>query len=141
DGDGFYAIPVKSRLEWGGGQVMTFNEPFKLKSPIDLEWQDSGATLPTGAKRIVPGSPWGTFTIACTIPIALLVGLWMYRIRPGKVVEASLIGAVLTIGATILGGFVPGSPIEYWFNLQDNAVDYAMAAYGFVAAVLPVGRW
>ena len=48
---------------------------------------------PAGARQLVPGSSWGTFTIACTIPIALFVGLYMYRIRKGKVVEASLIGA------------------------------------------------
>ena len=52
-------------------------------------------TLPRGCTQVVPGSSWGMFTIACTIPIALFVGLWMYRIRKGRVVEASLIGGVL----------------------------------------------
>ena len=51
----------------------------------------------------MPGSSWGTFTIACTIPIALFVGLYMYRIRKGKVVEASLIGAVGVLAATVAG--------------------------------------
>jgi len=51
--------------------------------------------IPADAYRVSPGSSWGTFTIACTIPIALFVGLYMYKIRPGRVVEASLIGAVL----------------------------------------------
>jgi carbon starvation protein len=86
----------------------------------------------------VPGSSWGTFTIACTIPIALLVGLWMYKIRPGHVAEASIIGAVLTLGATFIGGFIPGSPLEPFFNMRDTSVIIAMAIYGFVASVLPV---
>ncbi|HEY1628467.1 MAG TPA: carbon starvation CstA family protein, partial [Tepidisphaeraceae bacterium] len=71
-------------------------------------------------------------------PIALLVGLWMYKIRPGHIVEASLIGAVLTLGATVIGGFVPGSPLEPFFNLKDTTVIAAMAVYGFIASVLPV---
>src|SRR5512135_272447 len=54
-------------------------------------------------------SSWGTSTIAMTIPIALFVGLWMYRIRPGKIVEASVIGVLGVIACVILGGMVPGS--------------------------------
>jgi carbon starvation protein len=86
----------------------------------------------------VPGSSWGTFTIACTIPIALFVGLYMYRIRKGKVIEASIIGGVLTIGATILGGWVAQHSFGRHFNLTQQQVLWAMAVYGFIAAVLPV---
>src|SRR5438552_3118207 len=86
----------------------------------------------------VPGSSWGTFTIACTIPIALLVGLWMYKIRPGKVVEASLIGAALTLAAVFAGAWVADHPVGEVFNLTARQVTLSMAAYGFVAAVLPV---
>jgi carbon starvation protein len=86
----------------------------------------------------VPGSSWGTFTIACTIPIALLVGLYMYRIRKGHVIEASLIGGALTIGATILGGWVAQHSFGRHFNLTQQQVIWAMAIYGFIAAVLPV---
>src|SRR6185369_16390918 len=57
---------------------------------------------------------------------------------PGKVVEASLIGAAMTLGATILGGFIPGSQLEPYFNLKDSTVIITMAIYGFVASVLPV---
>src|SRR5262245_10125643 len=67
--------------------------------PHDEGWR--GVTLPPGCKQIVKGSSWGTFTIACTIPIALFVGLYMYRIRKGHVVEASLIGAAAVIAVTI----------------------------------------
>src|SRR5437762_8610059 len=94
--------------------------------------------LPKGSVRLVPGSSWGTFTIACTIPIALLVGLYMYKIRPGHVVEASIIGGVLTLGATFLGGVVANSQYAHAFNLTGLQVTWAMAIYGFIASVLPV---
>src|SRR6267143_5431259 len=55
-------------------------------------------------------SPWGLFTIACTIPIALLMGWWMKRWRPGKVGEASVAGAVLLLGALVAGGWVAAQP-------------------------------
>ena len=67
---------------------------------------------PTGRVQLVPGSSWGTFTIACTIPIALFVGLYMYKLRKGRVVEASLIGAAGVLAATVAGNWIPGSPLE-----------------------------
>src|SRR5579871_5036811 len=94
--------------------------------------------FPSGCKLLVRGSSWGTFTIACTIPIALFIGLYMYRIRKGKVAEASAIGAALVLLATWLGAKVPGSPLESWFSLSGDQVTFAMAVYGFVASVLPV---
>ena len=94
--------------------------------------------LPTGCTQVVPGSSWGTFTIACTIPIALLVGLWMYRIRPGRVVEASLIGGFLTLAAVVAGNWVPGSPLERFFSLTRDQTIVTLGVYGFIAAVLPV---
>ena len=95
-------------------------------------------TLPAGCVQVIPGSSWGTFTIAATIPIALLVGLWMYRIRPGKVVEASLIGGVLTLAAVVVGEPVSRSAMGAWFSLDRDQTIFALAAYGFIAAVLPV---
>jgi len=83
-------------------------------------------------------SSWGTFTIACTIPIALFVGLWMYRIRPGKIVEASLIGATAVFAAVFVGHWVPGSALAPWFTLSHNGIILAIAGYGFIASVLPV---
>ena len=65
-----------------------------------------------GCVQLVPGRSWGIFTIACTIPIALFVGWYMYRLRPGKIVEASLIGATLTLAAVVVGNWIPGSPWE-----------------------------
>ena len=86
----------------------------------------------------MPGSSWGTFTIACTIPIALFVGWYMYRFRKGKILEASLIGAAAVLAATVGGALIPGSPLEPYFSLSRDATVFALAAYGFVAAVLPV---
>jgi carbon starvation protein len=94
--------------------------------------------LPAGAKRLVPGSAWGTFTIACTIPIALFVGLYMYRIRKGKVLEASLLGAIGVLAATVVGAWIPGSPLEPFFALSGTNTTYAIAVYGFIASILPV---
>jgi carbon starvation protein len=96
------------------------------------------ATLPEGCVQLVPGSSWGVFTIACTIPIALLVGWYMYRFRPGKTVEASLIGATLTLAAVVAGNWIPGSPWEGYFALGKGQTVFALCAYGFVASVLPV---
>ncbi len=96
------------------------------------------ATLPAGCVQLVPGSSWGTFTIACTIPIALFVGLYMYRIRKGRVVEASLIGAAGVLAATVAGNWIPGSPWEGTFSLTKDQTILALTGYGFIASVLPV---
>jgi carbon starvation protein len=94
--------------------------------------------LPRGSRQLVKGSSWGVFTIACTIPIALLTGWYMYRIRKGKIVEASLLGAGLTLAATVAGNWIPGSPLEGWFSLTKTQTVLALTTYGFVASVLPV---
>jgi carbon starvation protein len=94
--------------------------------------------LPGGVKQEIPGSSWGTFTIACTVPIALFVGLYMYRLRKGRVVEASIIGAVATLAVTVIGGWIPGSPLEPYFQLSRGGTIWAICLYGFIASVLPV---
>src|SRR5207245_11091537 len=84
-------------------------------------------------------SPWGLFTIACTIPIALLMGWWMKRWRPGKVGEASAAGAVLLLGALVAGGWVAGQPhLAPAFTPSATTLTGMMIAYGFIASVLPV---
>ncbi|MBI5022525.1 MAG: carbon starvation protein A [Ignavibacteriales bacterium] len=83
-------------------------------------------------------SSWGTFTIAMTIPIALFVGLWMYRIRPGKVTEASIIGVIGVFAAVIVGSFIPHSSLAPYFTLSREGIIISMAIYGFIASVLPV---
>jgi carbon starvation protein len=83
-------------------------------------------------------SPWGTFTVAMTIPAALLFGLYMYRIRPGRVVEGSLIGVALVLVAVLLGPALLASPYAAWFRLSPRALSLLLPVYGFVAATLPV---
>ena len=84
-------------------------------------------------------SPWGLFTIACTVPIALLMGWWMKRWRPGKVAEASGVGAVLLLGALVAGGWVANHPaVAAAFTHTGTSLTWMMIAYGFIASVLPV---
>ncbi|HEX4633221.1 MAG TPA: carbon starvation CstA family protein [Gemmatimonadales bacterium] len=84
-------------------------------------------------------SPWGLFTIACTIPIALLMGWWMRTWRPGKVGEASLAGGVLLILALVGGGWVSrhAGPAAA-FTFTGTALTALIVGYGFFASVLPV---
>src|SRR5882672_10847862 len=85
------------------------------------------------------GSPWGLFTIASTIPIALLMGWWMKTVRPGKVVETSLIGVVLLMFGLVGGQWVSQHPV--WaaaFTWSGTQICWAIIVYGFVASVLPV---
>jgi carbon starvation protein len=83
-------------------------------------------------------SSWGTFTIGATIPIALFVGWWMYRIRPGKIREASFIGVAATVGAVFIGHYIPGSFLGQYFTLSREGIVISLAVYGFIASVLPV---
>ncbi len=84
-------------------------------------------------------SPWGLFTIACTVPIALLMGWWMKQWRPGKVGEASAVGAALLLGALVAGGWVANHPgLAAAFTHSGTSLTWMMIAYGFIASVLPV---
>jgi carbon starvation protein len=84
-------------------------------------------------------SAWGVFTIGMSIPIALAMGLYMYRFRKGRIGEATAIGVVLLLACVVLGRFVAASPaLAPVFTLDRTQVTLAMAAYGFVASVLPV---
>jgi carbon starvation protein len=83
-------------------------------------------------------SPWGTFTVAFTIPLALFMGLYMYRFRKGKIAEASIIGIIGLLFAVYLGGYIADSSFAHTFTLSRNSLIVIMAAYGFIASVLPV---
>ena len=83
-------------------------------------------------------SAWGTFTIGVSIPLALAMGLYMYRIRPGRIAEATIIGVIGLLLAVILGKPVAASSIGHWFVLSREQLIIAMGAYGFIASVLPV---
>ncbi len=85
------------------------------------------------------GSPWGTFTIAMTIPVALLMGLYLRFIRPGKVLECSIAGFLLVL-ATIYGGKLVAASTVWaaWFTWSGLALAGAIIVYGFLASTLPV---
>jgi carbon starvation protein len=85
------------------------------------------------------GSPWGTFTIAATMPIAVFMGLYLRYWRPGKVLECSIIGFVLVMASIFLGQSVSQSPaLARWFTFSGMALAAAIIAYGFLASALPV---
>ena len=85
------------------------------------------------------GSPWGAFTIAMTIPIALLMGLYVRRIRPGKVLESSLLGFGLVVLAILGGQWVSQNPTwAHWFTLAAPTLAIVIIVYGFAASALPV---
>ncbi len=84
-------------------------------------------------------SPWATSTVAATIPIAMLVGIYMRSIRPGRVLEGSAIGVALLLLAVWGGGWVDGQAgLREWFDYAGPALALMIIAYGFAAAVLPV---
>ncbi len=84
-------------------------------------------------------SPWGTFTIAATIPIALFIGVYMQFLRPGKIKEGTVIGVVLTLLAVFAGPAVAASPtLAPLFTIGPKGIGIALIIYGFVAAALPV---
>ncbi|MBA3710183.1 MAG: carbon starvation protein A, partial [Planctomycetes bacterium] len=84
-------------------------------------------------------SPWGTVTIALTIPIAVLMGFWMRWLRPGRVLEASMIGVALLIASLFVGRWVAADPARAAaFTFSATHMAWMVLAYGFVAAVLPV---
>ena len=83
-------------------------------------------------------SSWGTFTIAATIPIALIMGVWMFKLRKGKVAEATIFGVIMLTAAVIFGRYIPGSPFESWFSYDHKTLTILLCGYGFLASVLPV---
>ncbi len=101
-------------------------------------------TIMLGATALIvvnalKSSPWGTFAIAMTMPIAILMGLYMRRIRPGKVLEGSLIGFVLVLAAIFGGQWVSQTPS--WatvFTLAAPTLALLIIVYGFAASALPV---
>ncbi len=89
--------------------------------------------------KALVGSPWGTFTVAATIPVALFMGIYTRYIRPGRIGEVSLMGFVLLMLAIVGGQWVHNSPV--WgpmFTFDGKQLTWILIAYGFVAATLPV---
>lgn len=84
-------------------------------------------------------SPWATSTVAATIPIAMIIGLYMRQIRPGRVLEASAIGVALLLLSVFAGGWIDhNETLRVYFDHDGLPLAYAIIVYGFAAAVLPV---
>ncbi|NRD78026.1 carbon starvation protein A [Bacillus sp. BRMEA1] len=97
------------------------------------------AVLALVVVKALVGSPWGMFTIAATIPIAIFMGIYMRFIRPGRVGEASLIGIVLLILSLFFGQTVSQNPtLSAMFTFKSETIAIMMIIYGFIASVLPV---
>ena len=85
------------------------------------------------------GSPWGTFAVFCTIPIALIMGVYSRFIRPGRIGEMSALGVLLLLAALVYGRTVSETPeLAAWFNLSGPTLALIIIGYGFVASVLPI---
>ncbi|MCB4810256.1 carbon starvation protein A [Methylovorus menthalis] len=84
-------------------------------------------------------SPWATSTVAATIPIAMIVGLYMRHFRAGKVLEASALGVILLLLSVAGGGWVDhNATLRVWFDHEGLTLAWWIIAYGFAAAILPV---
>src|SRR3954453_13904638 len=96
------------------------------------------AVLALVVVNALAGSPWGTFSIAMTIPIAFLMGFYLRVLRPGKVIEVSVIGVALLLLAIVSGRWVAESSWADAFTLSPGTLVVCLVVYGFVASVLPV---
>ena len=97
------------------------------------------AVLALVVVKALTHSPWGTFTVAATIPIALLMGIYLRYIRPGRILEVSIIGLVLLLASIWAGASVAASP--KWgpvFDFDARGLAWLLIGYGFCASVLPV---
>jgi carbon starvation protein len=134
-----YRVPAGSKVSYPNGTQLLRSEAFVIEMPeADSYPRTASLKVPEKSYELIKGSSWGTFTIACTIPIALFVGWYMYRFRKGRVVEASLIGAAAVLFATVGGSWVQGSSIEPYFSFTRNGIILAICLYGFIASILPV---
>lgn len=83
-------------------------------------------------------NPWGTYTLFMTIPIAVIIGLYMFRIAPGSVRSGSIAGFLMVLFAVFSGNYIASSPWAGIFTLTKEQLSIALPLYGFIAAVLPV---
>lgn len=83
-------------------------------------------------------SPWGSFTVGFTIPVAMIVGVYMRFIRPGKILEGTILGMSLILLGVILGPIIQNSPLAPFFTFNVKQMTLILAFYGFCAAAIPV---
>jgi carbon starvation protein len=96
------------------------------------------AVLALVVVNALAASPWGTFSLAMTIPIALFMGFYLRVLRPGRVLETTAIGVTLLLAAIVLGGIIDNSSLAPAFTLSPKTLVICLVLYGFAASVLPV---
>ncbi|HUA80376.1 MAG TPA: carbon starvation CstA family protein [Dyella sp.] len=97
------------------------------------------AVLALVVVKALTHSPWGTFSVACTIPIALLMGVYLRWLRPGRILEVSIIGLVLLLSSIAYGAHVAATPaLASMFDFNAAQLAWLLIVYGYVASVLPV---
>ncbi len=96
------------------------------------------AGLGLAVVNALEGSAWGTFTLASTVPVALIMGSYLHWIRKSGVIEATAFGIVCLVAAVLLGRFIPETFLGPYFTLPREKLIFAIATYGFIASVLPV---
>ena len=96
------------------------------------------AGLAVAVANALYNNPWGVFTIGMTIPIAMIVGVYMFRIRPGAILSGTVFGVMAVLAAVYFGAPVAGSSLAGWFTFSKESLSLMLPAYGFCAAALPV---
>jgi carbon starvation protein len=142
-GNNIYLFPGNCQVHYtADGPATPRSESFQVEIPGGQTLaanSDGIVTLPADSRELIAGSSWGTFTIACTIPIGLVMGWYITKVRKGGgIVVASAFGVIAILAAVVIGNWIPGSPLERYFSLTKNQTILALAAYGFIASVLPV---
>ena len=127
----------KSLAEIAKGELGTFSG-FLTSMAIILILIVAMAGLAIAVVNALFKSPWGTFTVGATIPIAIFIGLYMKFLRPGKIAEASIIGVVLVILGVIGGPYIQDTAFGRLLTFNREQLTVILALYGFTAATLPV---
>ncbi|MYS81490.1 carbon starvation CstA family protein [Embleya scabrispora] len=96
------------------------------------------AVLALVVVNALANSPWGTFSVTLTIPIALFMGVYLRFLRPGRVLETSVIGVALLLAAIVAGGRIEDTALGDAFTWSPTTLVFCLVGYGFVASVLPV---
>jgi carbon starvation protein len=96
------------------------------------------AGLAVAVTNALYNNPWGVFTIGMTIPIAMITGLYMFKLRPGAILSGSLAGVTAVVAAVYFGAPVAQSSIAGWFTFSKESLAIILPVYGFCAAALPV---
>ena len=96
------------------------------------------AGLAVAVTNALYNNPWGVFTIGMTIPIAMIVGVYMFKIRPGSILSGTVFGVMAVLAAVYFGAPVAESSIAGWFTFSKQSLSIMLPVYGFCAAALPV---